>query len=38
MSPNSRADTDPNLELRVVAIENTEITVTSFPVPDAQAA
>ncbi|MGI9455387.1 MAG: hypothetical protein ACR2NU_02435, partial [Aeoliella sp.] len=25
------ADTDPNLELRVVAIENTEITVTSFP-------
>jgi len=30
------ADTDPNLELRVVAIENTEITVTSFPVPDAK--
>ncbi|MDH3614096.1 MAG: hypothetical protein OEU90_03595 [Gammaproteobacteria bacterium] len=28
------ADTDPNLELRVVAIENTAITVTSFPVPD----
>ena len=28
------ADTDPNLELRVVAIENIEITVTSFPVPD----
>ena len=28
------ADTDPNLELRVVAVENTEITVTSFPVPD----
>ena len=28
------ADTDPNLELRVVAIENTEITVTSFPVGD----
>ena len=30
------ADTDPNLELRVVAVENTAITVTSFPVPDAQ--
>jgi hypothetical protein len=30
------ADTDPNLELRVVAIENTEITVTSFPVSDAK--
>ena len=30
------ADTDPNLELRVVAVENTEITVTSFPVPDAK--
>ena len=29
------ADTDPNLELRVVAIENVEITVTSFPVSDA---
>jgi hypothetical protein len=29
------ADTDPNLELRVVAVENTEITVTSFPVSDA---
>ena len=29
------ADTDPNLELRVVAIENPEITVTSFPVSDA---
>jgi hypothetical protein len=29
------ADTDPNLELRVVAIENAKITVTSFPVPDA---
>jgi len=28
------ADTDPNLELRVVAVENTEITVTSFPVAD----
>jgi len=28
------ADTDPNLELRVVAIENTAITVTSFPVSD----
>jgi len=28
------ADSDPNLELRVVAIENLEITVTSFPVPD----
>lgn len=28
------ADTDPNLELRVVAIENTKITATSFPVPD----
>jgi hypothetical protein len=26
------ADTDPNLELRVVAVENIEITVTSFPV------
>jgi hypothetical protein len=30
------SDTDPNLELRVVAVENTEITVTSFPVPDAK--
>ncbi len=29
-----RADTDPNLEQRVVAIENVEITVTSFPVED----
>jgi hypothetical protein len=29
------ADTDPNLELRVVAVENLEITVTSFPVADA---
>ena len=29
------ADTDPNLELRVVAVENLAITVTSFPVPDA---
>lgn len=29
------ADTDPNLELRVVAVENIEITVTSFPVKDA---
>ena len=29
------ADTDPNLELRVVAVENINITVTSFPVPDA---
>jgi hypothetical protein len=28
------ADSDPNLELRVVAIENTKITVTSFPVED----
>ena len=28
------ADTDPNLELRVVAVENTKITVTSFPVAD----
>ena len=28
------ADTDPNLELRVVAVENAAITVTSFPVPD----
>jgi hypothetical protein len=28
------ADTDPNLELRVVAVENIEITVTSFPVAD----
>ena len=28
------ADTDPNLELRVVAVENVEITVTSFPVSD----
>ena len=28
------ADTDPNLELRVVAVENVEITVTSFPEPD----
>lgn len=33
------ADTDPNLELRVVAIENTAITSTSFPgVSDAKAA
>ena len=30
------ADADPSLELRVVAIENTEITVTSFPVSDAK--
>ena len=30
------ADTDPNLELRVVAIENIVITVTSFPVRDAE--
>lgn len=28
------ADTDPNLELRVVAIENAEITITSFPESD----
>ena len=28
------ADTDPNLELRVVAVENTKITATSFPVED----
>ncbi len=28
------AGTDPNLELRVVAVENIEITVTSFPVAD----
>jgi hypothetical protein len=28
------ADTDPNLELRVVAIENVAITATSFPEPD----
>ena len=28
------ADTDPNLELRVVAIENAEITITSFPEED----
>ncbi|MGI9261028.1 MAG: hypothetical protein ACR2QR_03275, partial [Woeseiaceae bacterium] len=28
------ADTDPNLELRVVAVENIKVTVTSFPVPD----
>ena len=28
------ADTDPNLELRIVAVENTKITVTSFPVED----
>ena len=28
------ADTDPNLELRVVAIENLKITVTSFPESD----
>jgi hypothetical protein len=27
-------DTDPNLELRVVAIDNIKITATSFPVPD----
>ena len=31
-----RADTDPNLELRVVAIENTQITATSFPESDAK--
>jgi len=30
------ADTDPNLELRVVAVENTEITVTSFPEENAK--
>jgi hypothetical protein len=30
------ADTDPNLELRVVAIENIEITVTSFPEENAK--
>jgi len=28
------ADTDPNLELRVVAVENVAITVTSFPESD----
>jgi hypothetical protein len=28
------ADTDPNIELRVVAIENTRITVTHFPETD----
>ena len=28
------ADTDPNLELRVVAIENVAVTATSFPIPD----
>ena len=28
------ADTDPNLELRVVAVENVAITATSFPVSD----
>lgn len=28
------ADTDANLEKRMVAVENTEITVTSFPVAD----
>ena len=28
------ADTDPNLELRVVAIEHAEITITSFSEPD----
>lgn len=28
------ADTEVNLEQRVVAVENTQITVTSFPVPD----
>ena len=31
-----KADTDPNLELRIVAIENTEITVTSFPEENAK--
>ncbi len=30
------ADTDPNLELRIVAIEDIAITVTSFPEPDAE--
>ena len=30
------ADTDPNLELRVVAVENIEITVTSFPESNAK--
>jgi len=30
------ADSDPNLELRVVAVENLAITVTSFPEPDAK--
>ncbi len=29
------ADTDPNIELRVVAVENVKITATSFPVADA---
>lgn len=28
------ADTEPNLEMRVVAIENAEITITSFPESD----
>jgi len=28
------ADTDPNLELRVVAVENAKITSTSFPIED----
>ncbi len=28
------AETDPNLELRVVAVENLAITITSFPVED----
>ncbi|MCH8336600.1 MAG: hypothetical protein IIC61_12010 [Proteobacteria bacterium] len=28
------ADTDPNLELRMVAVENMKITATSFPVTD----
>ena len=28
------ADTDPNLELRIVAVENTKIRATSFPVGD----
>lgn len=28
------ADTDPNLELRIVAVENVKITLTSFPVAD----
>ena len=34
MFPARAQETDPNLEFRVVAVENTKITATSFPVED----